>query len=572
MQLPLGGAPDFSSGYFRYPTPLTNLAGDNLRTNNHGLYFFEGSTISPAGVLPSGNVNPLGALPAGTGTATFGAGLAEQARNQVSADGSKLFFVSPAEGAGIKQLYVQEGGDAGRLISHDALGDAAAAGISSLQGNPGQSASASFAYATPDGSRVIFRSESALTADAPAEGVKTYRAEITPSSIALTYLPAVDGTVLTVDEDASTILFSKPGSEAGKISYYVWDESHPSLHTVATDLNSAGGGGSPQGPTMLEPVFSDDGDVLVFTSGAEVEPGLAPLPEVNYTQVYRWTEKSGVPDCISCRRDGGTPARFGSRTGNYNGLLTDNPAFPGGNTPDFFNQASVVGNRKISSDGSRVFFDTNDPLDLARDVNGVRDVYMWEDGQVHLLTSGRNPVPSQVIDSSVSGDDVMLVTKDGLVPSDTDQTYDVYDIRVGGGFAEPVDESCAGDACQAPSAGDRPAPLAASARLVGAGDQRPVRLGAVKVAQLGKPGTSARVRVNVPTAGRLKVTGKLVKNKARGVKRKGAVKLGVGLNRTGHTKLARRGSLKIRIVVTFRDRDGRTKRRGMTLRFKQGVR
>lgn len=562
--IPLGGTPNLSSGYFTYPTPLTTMAGDQTRTVNWGLYFFEGSTIYPAGVLPSGTVDPQGALAAGTGQETIGT-LAEKAGNQVSADGSKLFFVSPAEGSEPKQLYVEEGGKPSRLISHDVLGNAAMAGVSELNlGGASSAARVNFASATPDGSRVIFRSESALTADAPAGGIKTYRANITPGAIRLEYLSAIEGSPLAIDKSGSEILFSTPGSVSQTTSYYLWDEDRPAApYLVAGDLASGGG------PTMLEPTFSEDGDVLVFASGAEVEPGVVPRTEPSYTQIYRWTKAGGSPRCLSCL-GGGTPARFGSRLSSFNDLPTDNPASPEGAAFEVFNQSTVVGNRKISDDGNRVFFDTSDPLDPARDVNGTRDVYMWENGKDYLLTSGRGTTPSYVFDSSESGNDVMLVTKDGLIPSDTNQTYDVYDVRVDGGFPEPVKEGCEGASCQ--SSGVAPAVSSPASQSVrGPGNQRQAAVGAVKVAQLGKPGKSARLRVEVPAAGRLKLSGKLLRSQSRSVKAKGTVKVTVTLTKAGKRKLAAKGSLTSKVTATFRDGEGRTKKSSVTLRFKQGA-
>jgi hypothetical protein len=413
----------------------------------------------------------------------------------------------------------------------------------------------------------VFRSESALTPDAPAEGVKTYRAEITPSSITLEYLSGVAGTPRAIDTDASTILFETPGSVSGS-SFYVWDEDRPGApYAVATDLSTSGG------PSMSEPVFSANGDVLVFASGGEVEPGIAPLPEINYAQVYRWTRQSEAATCISCRRDGKAPARFGSRTSSFNGQSTDNPAFPVGSQPDQTTQSSLVGNRKISSDGSQVFFDTNDPLDPVRDINGVRDVYMWEDGKNYLLTSGRGTYPSIVIDNSESGGDVMMVTMDGLIPSDTNGTYDAYDVRVDGGFDESVAAGCEGDACQGPSSGSRQAAASGSNLVAGAGNQREARKGktrsrkALATSQLGRPGaTGARVRIQVPSAGKVSIAGSDVKNAARQVK-PGTVVIAVGLSQAGKQKLAHKGRLKTTVKVTFRPSGGAVTRKSMTLSF-----
>jgi hypothetical protein len=564
----LGGSADLSSGYFRYPTPLTTLAGDNLRTSRFGLYFFEGETLSPAGVLPSGIVSPQGALPAGSYSLDSsgskpGVTPPLLARNQLSADGSTLLFVSPAEGATPKQLYVEEGGQPGRLISHDTAGAPAAAGIVSLEGL--ENGDYGYASTTRDGSRVVFRSESALTADAPSGGVKTYRAEITPSAINLEYLPAVSGYPVAIDGDASTIAFTTGGSGPEKTSLYVWDEDRPggAPYTIAEDFGYTF-------TAVYEPVLTADGSVLVFGSDAEIEPGLAPLPEPNYNQIYRWTKQSETTTCISCRRDGGTSNRFGSRMNSFGGMVTDNPAFPIGTYPNLNTQLGTVDNRKISSDGSRVFFDTSDPLDPARDVNGARDVYMWEDGEVHLLTSGRGSYPSFILDNSASGDDLLMLTMDGMIPSDTNQTYDAYDVRVNGGFDESVEVGCEGDACQAPSVAGPTAPAPASRGVRGPGNQHQTRLGQLKVVQLGKPGASAKVRINVPAAGHVKLAGNLVQNKGQGVKVKGAVTLQLALNKAGKRKLAAKGQLSTKVTATFRDGDGRTRHSMANLRFKQG--
>jgi hypothetical protein len=520
-------------------------------------------------VLPSGAVSPEGASPAGTvevaGTNGVSANLSEQERNQVSADGTQLFFVSPAETAA-PQLYVQKGAAPGRLVSRDETGDEAPDGITQLSAGGAQASLAGFAYATPDGSRVLFRSESALTDDAPAGGIKTYRAEITPSSIELEYLPAVNGYPMAITDDASTILFSTAGSDTGYDSYYLWDEARLGgvPYTIGTELFT--GAGKP----VFEPRLSENGNVLVFASDQELEPGMTALPELSYTQIYRWTEQSEALTCISCRRDGGTPARFGSRMSSLNGLLTDNPAFPDGAFADSFNQSTVVGNRKISRDGSRVFFDTSDPLDPVRDVNGTRDVYAWEDDKAHLLTSGRGVYPSMIIDSSESGDDLLMVTMDGLIPSDTNETYDVYDVRVNGGFDESVEAGCEGDACQAPAAAGPAAKSPGSLGFAGSGNQHQVHLGQVRAAQIGKLAGTARLRINVPAAGRVKVSGGLVKHKARRAKSKGSVVVKVELTAAGKRKLARKGQLSTRVTVSFRDGDGRVKKKNTTLRFKQG--
>jgi hypothetical protein len=112
--------------------------------------------------------------------------------------------------------------------------------------------------------------------------------------------------------------------------------------------------------------------------------------------------------------------------------------------------------RALTDDGRRVFFNTTEALDPA-DTNGVVDVYEYDvpSGQAHLISSGTDPNDAYLMDASANGNDVFFVTRARLVGWDTDQAYDVYDARVGGGFPEPVPTmSCAGAACrgQAPAA------------------------------------------------------------------------------------------------------------------------
>src|SRR4029077_11145476 len=108
--------------------------------------------------------------------------------------------------------------------------------------------------------------------------------------------------------------------------------------------------------------------------------------------------------------------------------------------------------RHFSSDGSRVFFESVAAL-LPRDTNGVQDVYEWEQqgvgscqgssatfsassgGCLYLVSSGTSPQPSFFADASASGSDVFFFTFQPLVGQDVDGLVDVYDARVGGGFA-----------------------------------------------------------------------------------------------------------------------------------------
>lgn len=142
----------------------------------------------------------------------------------------------------------------------------------------------------------------------------------------------------------------------------------------------------------------------------------------------------------------------------------------------------------VSANGDYAFFDTPAAL-LPADVDGElapgpghsgnenereysfsSDVYEWRrdglDGCAHLqgclslITAGRGGYLNLLLGADPSGHDVFISTGESLLPRDDDTAADIYDARIGGGFAEPGAEvECAGDACFHPlPAPDDPSP------------------------------------------------------------------------------------------------------------------
>jgi hypothetical protein len=56
---------------------------------------------------------------------------------------------------------------------------------------------------------------------------------------------------------------------------------------------------------------------------------------------------------------------------------------------------------------------------------------------VALISSGTSQKESAFLEATPSGDDVFFLTAAQLAPQDADDTFDIYDARVGGGFAAP---------------------------------------------------------------------------------------------------------------------------------------
>jgi hypothetical protein len=90
------------------------------------------------------------------------------------------------------------------------------------------------------------------------------------------------------------------------------------------------------------------------------------------------------------------------------------------------------------------------------------DVYEWRragvDGCVQvqgclaLITDGRGGYINLVLGSAHEGRDVFVYTRSKLVSQDRDTSGDIYDVRIGGGFAGPAPRAveCEGDACSTP--------------------------------------------------------------------------------------------------------------------------
>jgi hypothetical protein len=118
--------------------------------------------------------------------------------------------------------------------------------------------------------------------------------------------------------------------------------------------------------------------------------------------------------------------------------------------------------RWITDDGKKVFFDSKQAL-VASDKNSSWDVYEGESGGPHLISGGTDPGGSVFDDATANGSNVFFTSRESLVGNDTDQQTDLYDARVGGGFeAEPPAVACSGEACRGTQPTAPSIPFAAS--------------------------------------------------------------------------------------------------------------
>ena len=73
----------------------------------------------------------------------------------------------------------------------------------------------------------------------------------------------------------------------------------------------------------------------------------------------------------------------------------------------------------------------------------------------------------------LNGSDVFFFTAQALVRSDTRSDYDLYDARVGGGFAEPLIPQCEAEGCRPAYPGAPGSSSPASASFEGKGNVHP---------------------------------------------------------------------------------------------------
>ncbi len=358
--------------------------------------------------------------------------------------------------------------------------------------DPGGPQPARYWNASADGSRVFFTSPEALTDDAPLNSdTKLYMYDTTkpdtdPHNLTLLSVDSQpdDGAdvqgVIGASLDGHYVYFiaigqlvaglPSPASFGNLYGVYLWHDGVVSyvggIYTGDTEWDASTDIG-------FNPVVSrvtPDGKHLLFMSTSGV--GLtgydhgtcgSNLPGSGCRELYLYSAVDGKLSCASCNPSGAAAAGDASTQTRVSG---------GGGS----GTTSVV-NRAMSDDGRRVFFTSGDAL-VPQDTNGKLDAYEYDvgSGTVHLLSTGKDPFDSYFMNASPSGDDAFILTRQRLVGWDMNNDYDLYDVRVGGGFPDPpaVAPACVGGACQGTPNGSPEAAGFGSLLTVGSGNVQPV--------------------------------------------------------------------------------------------------
>jgi len=301
----------------------------------------------------------------------------------------------------------------------------------------------------------------------------------TGSHATVTIASSGDAEAVNISADGSRAYFvshHQVGGEGleGEPNLFVWNAATGTTTLVATVAPADVSGEPPclncwtNGPAAPRMDFitgpgtdtsraTPDGSVLVFESRAK----LTGFENEGHTEIYRYDAAAKALGCVSCGPPG--PPAFDAR------LQVFNPFLPVGPPYSYLNIAN------LTADGAAVFFETAEPL-VARDVDGVVDVYEWKEGAVALVTSGQSPSDNFLYGVTPSGRDVIFATNDTLLPRDhAGGSGSIYDARVDGGFAEEASSACLGDACQGQPSPPPPTPESSSISFHGKGNLHPRR-------------------------------------------------------------------------------------------------
>ncbi len=412
-----GASPDLGHVVFEANDALREGAPPNARS----VYEWTDGSLRLVSVLPG--PGDVAAESAGAGD-----GDEDMFANDISVDGSRIFWTDNHG-----QLYVREDGTTTVKLNASqrtpSLGDG----------------SAVFRAATPDGSKVLFTDETPLT-DSPEDNGGLYEydfagGKLTDLSPDAGGSPGIEG-VVGDGEDGLSVYFVASGGLATRASsaannLYL---SHEGAITFIAALSNEDGGDWAQNLEKRTARVTPDGEHLAFISHAPLTgyDNIDANTGVADTEVFVYDARTDSLSCASCNPSGERPIGPSE--------------VPTGLGPDYIP-------RYISDDGQRVFFNSSDALSPGA-TNGMQNVYEYENGAVNLISSGASDDISTFADAGADGDNVFFTTRARLVPEDQDESSNMYDARVDGGFpaAPSPPTPCAGEGCRGPLSAP-PAPV-----------------------------------------------------------------------------------------------------------------
>jgi DNA-binding beta-propeller fold protein YncE len=415
-----GAVPEFTHLPFEANASLTKLAEEDPPSNEQNdLYDSVNGQLSLVNVLPDGKADPY---------ATFGSaprpdsGESPDFSDVISADGSRIFWTDLNTG----DLYVRE---------NDTSPEARTVQVSA--------GAAQFWTATSDGRYAYY-----------TEGEELYRFDVeseTREQLAGAGA-GVEG-VIGAGEDGSYLYFVAggqlaEGAAAGQPNLYLLHEGKTKFIATLAQHDDESSGGS-QGLFIGDwnpdlglrtSEVTPDGQSVTFMSNRSLTGYVANGAYGPLEEVFVYDADINQLFCASCTPSGESPPFTQTGRAAYLPVSKSATYMP----------------RRISADGSRVFFDSNEPL-VPQDTNGQQDVYEWErdgaggceqaNGCVYLLSGGTSTDASVFVDASVDGDDVFILSRAQLAPEDQNDNFNLFDAHAEG-VQPSTPAACSGTGCQ----------------------------------------------------------------------------------------------------------------------------
>ncbi len=473
-------SPDHELAGYRTGTTAPIQAKGGQGNQGFDLYEYSGGSLSQVNLAPEPEgkrtVGVCGAELAqgregggnrGSGQGGEGANTSVESGsvNAVSANGSRIFFEAFPGGCPSPEEEVQRtrGGGGPMIELYMRVDGTRTVDIGNY----------TFEGANPEGTRLFLSRQEGSTL-----GFFSYDTETST----VKRLFSIEGAGLenkfALSEDGDVFYFETtatltPEAPQGSAKIYRYDILSTKMTLVAVSSRNGGDGSggfyvSPEGGDFYFNVESAQG---VSGSGGEVKHAV---------EVYRYDSGENTVQCISCASPFDPEPQLLSTF-----MPEDGPSIT---------RLAPLGS-PASANGNYVFFDTPAAL-LLQDGNGEigpeafggelnrffsasSDVYEWRrdgvdgcgrvQGCLALITNGIDGTQNVLLGTDPSGTDVFIATHSQLVPTDTDQSGDVYDARIGGGFPPPAPRpiECEGDECSTPASAPMDPPQVLLAPLAG---------------------------------------------------------------------------------------------------------
>ena len=304
-------------------------------------------------------------------------------------------------------------------------------------------AHSSFDAVSTDGTRVVFTSGEALTADDTDDAFDVYERSAGVTTLLSSGQASNQASFEGASADASVVFFSTservlPADTDDSYDIYRRANGQTTLRTVGTTGGDGAfdverGAVSTDGTRLLfttdeqlvaadtdaatDLYLDDDGELELVSGGTTDEPPLfrRSNPEIN--TILLTTTEALLPSDTDAEND-----MYAWRDGVLS-LESTGPLDTG--------HVGFIQPEFVSADGSRILFRAFTPL-TADDTDNADDLYLRFQGQTTKLSPGNGPFGVNFSRASLDASRVFFTTNEKLGPGDTDSSRDVYETTATG--------------------------------------------------------------------------------------------------------------------------------------------